>query len=220
MNQIKLAESILLEKFKTEPFHNFRRLKETSAFVNCNGGTCSDKAISYVKALEKNGILAYLHSAIIDGQFNHQLVRIEYEGTSYFGDVGNGWPSVFVYPCNKEVKYRCYGMQFRTEIQGDLVKVFHTRNGRETIQMEFNSKPQSQQLIKKNIDNRFSNNIQYPFDTGLRLSLIVDDSFLFIRDSNLEIYSNKGFKRVGGISMINFQSIVKKYFSIDLFRIL
>lgn len=216
MNKIKRAEAILLEKFKTEPFHNFNRLKETSRFSECIGGTCSDKTMSYLKALEQNGIHGYLHTAIIRKQFNHQLARIEYKGNSYFADVGNGWPSIFLYPSDKEVNYMCYGMEFRTEIQDEQIKIFHTRNGRETIQMEFNRNPQPQKLIKKKIECRFSNDIHYPFDAGLRFSLVVEDQFIFIRDSNIYIYSNKGLKIIAGVTMINFQNIVKEYFSFNL----
>lgn len=213
MKILEIAETILLEKFRTEPFHNFHRLKETKKISSCEGGTCSDKTKSYINTLNEKGAKADLHTALIDNKYNHQITRIEFEGHSYFADVGNGWPSIYLYPDYEEVDYHCYGMRFRSQIHNDTIKIFHTRNNIEKLQMEFNRIPQSQELVKKNINKRFANNIKYPFDKGLRFSMIVGDRFLFIRNNELQIYSENNLKIIDGISMSNLECIVKQYFS-------
>lgn len=216
MKTLEIAELILLNKFRTEPFHNFHRLHVTSKFSSCAGGTCSDKTKSYIDALSKHGIKANLHTALIDEKFNHQLARIEIDGHSYFADVGNGWPSIYLYPDYKEINYNCYGMSLRSEIHKDIIKIYHTRNNEEKLQMEFNRNPQDQELVKMNIKSRFADNIQYPFDKGLRFSMIVEDRFLFIRNNELQIYSESNFKIIDRISVSNLESVVKQYFSFIL----
>lgn len=212
----EIAETILLEKFRTEPFHNFQRLKEAAKFSSCIGGTCSDKTKSYLNALNKKDIKASLHTATIENKFNHHLVRIEFEGHAYFADVGNGWPSIYLYPDYKAVNYNCYGMNFRSEIHEDTIKIFHTRLNTEKLQMEFNRKPQDQKSVKMNIKNRFADSIVYPFDKGLRFSMIVANRFLFIRNHELQIYSKNDYKIIDGISMNNLQDILRQYFSFSL----
>lgn len=213
VNTLKTAEIILLKKFRTEPFHNFQRLEGASKFNSCIGGTCSDKIKSYINILKANGINAELHTALIDNKFKHQIARIEFEGHSYFADAGNGWPTICLYPDYKEVNYSCYGMNFRSEIHNDTIKVFHTRLNEEKLQMEFNYYPQDQELVKMNIKNRFIDKIEYPFDKGLRFSMVVGDSFLFIRNNELQIYSENNFEIIDEISISNIEDIVMKYFN-------
>ncbi|HLV41497.1 MAG TPA: arylamine N-acetyltransferase [Brumimicrobium sp.] len=216
MKILEIAESILMEKFRTEPFHNFRRLKETEIFSSCAGGTCSDKTRSYINTLNEKGIKANLHTALIDNKFNHQIARIEFEGHSYFADVGNGWPSIHLYPENKEVDYECYGMRFRSEIHDDTIKVYHTRNNKENLQMEFNRLPQSQRTVKENINQRFINNINYPFDRGLRFSMVVEDRFLFIRNNELQIYSDKKWSSLDIVTVDNLPDLIKEYYYFNI----
>lgn len=217
-NTFRIAEEIMLQKFRTEPFHNFHRLKETAQYSSCIGGTCSDKTLSYLNALKYNGINAFLHTAIIKNKFNHQLVRVEIDGQSYFADVGNGWPSIYMYPAYKEVSHNCFGMRFRTEIEGDVVKIYHSIDNKEDIQMKFNRSPQRQTLVNKRISNRFNQNIIYPFDRGLRFSMIVEDKFMFVRDNKLFIYTSKGYSIIDGIMSSNIEYIIKKYFKYNLYE--
>lgn len=216
MKILEITKTILLEKFRTEPFHNFHRLKETERYNSCLGGTCSDKTSSYINTLNQKGIKAFLHTALIDEKYNHQLARIEFEEHSYFADVGNGWPSIYLYPDNKEVDYYCYGMRFRSEIHNDTIKVYHTRNNKEKLQMEFSRIPQSQELVQKNINKRFTNNIEYPFDKGLRFSMVVANRFLFIRNNELQIYSDKECSFLDTVSVNNLSDIVKEYYFFDI----
>lgn len=216
MKILEIAESILMEKFRTEPFHNFHRLKETEEFSSCLGGTCSDKTKSYINTLYEKGVKAELHTALIDNKYNHQIARIEFEGHSYFADVGNGWPSIYLYPDFKEVDYPCYGMRFRSEIHNDNIKIFHTINNIEKLQMEFDHIPQSQEFVIENITKRFTNKIEYPFDRGLRFSMVVADRFLFIRNNKLQIYSHNECSSLDIVSSNNISDIIKEHYCFNI----
>jgi arylamine N-acetyltransferase len=216
IDHIRLAESILLDKFQQEPFHNLYRVHGIEPKDQRLGGTCSDKTLSYLTSIEAAGLKGFLHAARIGDQMNHRLVRLEIQGQNFFADIGNGWPSLRLYPSHHCIDYSCFGMRFRSEIFDDVIKIYHTRNGKESLQMEFDKNPQCQISINDQILNRFKTGTSYPFDKGLRFSMIVDQQFLFIRDSSLEIYREGGFERIEGICPNDLNDVVKRYFNFDL----
>jgi len=214
--QICLAESILLEKFRLEPFHNLYRLYEIEPQSQRLGGTCSDKTLSYLTEINASGLSGFLHTARIGDQECHRLARLEIQGASYFADIGNGWPSIRLYPSHQSIEYSCFGMRFRSEISGSKIQIFHTRNGKESLQMQFDMNPQSQKAIDDQILNRFNSGTSYPFDQGLRFSMIVGPKFLFLRDTTLEIYSETGFERIDGIRASDIHDVIWRYYNIDI----
>ena len=120
---VQLAQKILLKKFEKEPFHNLYLLHNVQATSTEFGGTCSDKTLSYLVAAKAAGLDAHLHSARIDGQETHRLVRLEIENQRYFADIGNGWPSIQLYPAESPIVYECYGMRFRTEVENGVLSI-------------------------------------------------------------------------------------------------
>lgn len=212
---IYLAEKILLEKFQQEPFHNFYLLNNIQPTTTKFGGTCSDKALSYLKSVKTAGLKAYLHTARIGGEEIHQLVRLEINNQRYFADVGNGWPSIQLYPAFKPVLYECYGMRFRTTIENNVLKIFHFKRGVEKLQMEIDIKEKSEKTIQKSIARRFSSGVVYPFSNQLRFSMVVDQRFLFIRNTTLEIYSNNYYEEVPHINITDLKKIIMTYFKYD-----
>jgi nucleoside-diphosphate-sugar epimerase len=60
--------------------------------------------------------------------------------------------------------------------------------------------PKSESEIRTDIEGRFSSGVVYPFSNSLRFSLIVGSQFLFLRGDRLEIYQDKGFECLEGIS--------------------
>lgn len=213
---IELAQQILLNKFEQEPFHNLYLLNNICPITTAYGGTCSDKTLSYLAATKKAGLSAHLHSARIDGQDIHRLVRLEIENKRYFADIGNGWPSIKLYPAVTPVVYECYGMRFRTKIENEVVTVYHSKCGKEKKQMEIDIPEKSESAIRKNIAKRFSSNITYPFSNKLRFSMIVGDNFLFIRGSQLEVYYSNGYEEVSNIDISNIRKVVMAYFGYDI----
>jgi arylamine N-acetyltransferase len=185
---IREVEALMLHQFRTEPFHNLHMLPQLALPLPMLGGTCSDKALSFQAAVTKLGVPAFLHSAFIGGQEIHRLVRVEIDGRAYFADVGNGWPSIHLYPSDREISYRCFGMRFRTSLHNERLSVFNHRGGVERHQQDIPLVGRSEREILDDIEHRFVRGITYPFSDGIRFSQVVDDAFLFLRDDRLEIH--------------------------------
>jgi len=213
---VQLAQQILLEKFKKEPFHNLYLLNNVEPTTTAYGGTCSDKTLSFLETAKAAGLDAHLHSAYIDGQDIHRLVRLEIDNQRYFADIGNGWPSIQLYPAATPIVYESYGMRYRTEIADGIITVYHLKRGVEKQQMEIDIEEKSEEKIRQSITNRFCSSITYPFRNQLRFSLIVGPRFLFIRGSRLEIYSNCGYEEVPCISISDLQNVIMEYFGYDI----
>lgn len=213
---VHLAQQILLDKFIQEPFHNLYLLNNVHPVTMAYGGTCSDKALSYLAATKAAGLDAYLHSARIGGKDIHRLVRLEINNQRYFADIGNGWPSIQLIPAATPILYECYGMRFRTTIENGVITVYHRKRNVEKKQMEIDIAAKSETKIYHSIENRFSANIIYPFSSQLRFSMVVGKRFLFIRDTQLEVYSNSGYEEVLNISMHNLKDVIEEYFGYDI----
>jgi arylamine N-acetyltransferase len=214
---VQAVEALMLHKFRTEPFHNLHLLFDLPLGPHASGGTCSDKTLSFYDALCDLGVAARLHTAFIRGQEIHRLVKLEIEGQAYFADVGNGWPSLELYPLDRPVSYRSFGIRFRTAIEGQRVDVYSQRNDVERHQMEirFDCKPQAE--ILADIKARFDSGITYPFSGRLRFSQVVGDAFLFLRDDRLEIYRERQpTKVISGLEPDRLPQVLMRHFGFDL----
>ncbi len=211
-------EALMLEKFKTEPFHNLHLLYDSGVQKFLPGGTCSDKTLSFLDAALKAGFDAALHSGFIGGQEIHRLVRCTIEGRQYFADVGNGWPALKLYPADRETSFSCFGMSFRTAIQGQRVSVFHEKRGRESLQLEIDVNGKPEHEILADIQSRFSSGITYPFSNSIRFSLVVGSQFLFLRGDRLEIYEEDSYQVVEGIGRDQLPGVILRYFGFDVQR--
>jgi arylamine N-acetyltransferase len=213
---VSAAEKLIHEHFCRIPFHNLNLLYPIAELSTLSGGTCSDKSISFFEDASRAGFEAALHTGYIGGKEIHRLVRLSIGGRLFFADVGNGWPALQLFPADKEVEYGCFGMQYRTEIRGPWIFVFHKRQGKESLQLEINLELRPQDDIRKEIEARFISGIEYPFSQSIRFSMIVDDRFLFLRGNRLEIFSDSGFHVVEGIEPRAIPLIVQKYFRFDV----
>ena len=213
---VELAQQILLDKFKREPFHNLYLLNNVHPTTTAYGGTCSDKTLSYLEAVQAAGFDAHLHSARIDRQENHRLVRLEIGKQRYFADIGNGWPSIQLFPADTPIAYECYGMHFRTKLENGVISIYHLKCGIEKLQMEIDIAPKPDAEIRQAIANRFSPQIIYPFSNKLRFSMVVGQRFLFIRDTRLEIYSSGGYEEVPDINISDLKRVLMEYFGYEL----
>ncbi len=210
------VESVMLESFRREPFHNFRLLYGDHVADHLSGGTCSDKTLSFVELGRRRGFDVSLHSGYIDGEEMHRLARVNVGGRSYFADIGNGWPALKLYPADREVAFRCFGIGFRTEVAGTRLSVFCERQGRESLQVEVDVRCQSEDGIRAAIERRFTSGIVYPFSKDLRFSLVVQDRFLFLRGQRLEIYRQDGVEEISGIRREDVPLVLFEYFGYDL----
>lgn len=213
---VKAIETIIADKFRTEPFHNLHLLYDKVPNGLRLGGTCSDKTMSFIKTAAAAGYMASLHSGLIGGREIHRLARLVIEDSVFFADVGNGWPALKLYPASHEIQYSVFGMNFRTELCGSWIKVFHEKQGKETCQVEIDTQVRPKPEIEAEIETRFSSGIVYPFSNSLRFSQIVNGRFLFIRGDVLQIYSKEDYKTVDGITRSNLPIILKDYFGYNV----
>lgn len=212
---IKAAEDLLLHHFRTQPFHNLNLLYNNGEPYGLPGGTCSDKTLSYLADAKAQGLNAHLHTAFIGGQEIHRLVRLHINEETLFADVGNGWPAIKLIPAARNIDYSCFGMRYRTEVDAGWVRVFHQRQGKESLQMEIRRQPRSKEDILKDIHARYSSGIQYPFSNSVRFSAIVDDRFLFLRGESLQIYGEEHMHVIEGISAQSVPDVLQQRFDLN-----
>jgi arylamine N-acetyltransferase len=213
---ITTIEKILYGCFEKEPFQNFYQLNNIVPTTFEFGGTCSDKSLSFYHKLKKIGYDVHLHSSWINEQEIHRVIRINLNNLSFLADVGNGWPSIHLYPLHEEVSYKAFGMEFQSRLLNDKIQVFHTNDGKTSLLFEsyFKCKPENE--IMDDIRNRFSRGIHYPFNGKIRFSQIVNGKFLFLKDDRLRIYADFGYKEITGIKPNEISTIIRNYFNFDL----
>ena len=212
------VEKIILDSFKQEPFHNlyfkYNILPTSFKF----GGTCSDKVLSVYTILKENNIEVTLHSSFINNIESHRLLKVYIEGKYYFADVGNAWPSVRMFPVDKNYEYTSYGIKFRSLVFDDYMEIYQFKNDKETLSLQIPFKCKSEVEIKEDMKNRFSKNIDYPFLNKIRFAQLFEDKFYFLRDDILHIYTNneKYSKTINNLNEDNLSSILKKFFNFNL----
>lgn len=216
---ITVLEELLLKQFKEEPFHNLYLLYGKVPLDKRYGGTCSDKTLSFINSARSMGFNIYLHSGYVSGKEIHRLARVQIFDRTFFADVGNGWPALKLYPADEEVNYSCFGMTCRTEIIGNKISVFHTRNRKEYLQLVIDTSLRNEDDIKVDISQRFNSGTRYPFSNSLRFSLVVGDRFLFLREDSLEIYSVDNFVVIKGVNKENLPKILDEHFKYDSFQL-
>jgi len=210
------VEALMLEHFQTEPFHNLHLIYGPRINSVVPGGTCSDKTLSFVTAGIRAGFDISLHSGFIDGREIHRLARVRIGNQLFFADVGNGWPSLKLYPADRETSFCCFGMGFRTEIADGRVSVIHEKKGRESLQLEIDVRGRPESKIRADIERRFSSGIVYPFSNSLRFSLVRGTRFLFLRGDRLEIYRDDNFECIEGIDDSQVPGVLHDYFGYDV----
>ncbi|HJK90226.1 MAG TPA: hypothetical protein RMH85_12100 [Polyangiaceae bacterium LLY-WYZ-15_(1-7)] len=213
---VQAVEALMLEHFRTEPFHNLHLIYGPRLESVVPGGTCSDKTLSFVAAGLRAGFDVSLHTASIGGQEIHRLARVRVGDKLFFADVGNGWPSLKLYPADRAVSFRYFGMGFRTEVADGRVSVFHEKRGRESLQLEIDVCGKSESEIRADIEGRFSSGVVYPFSSSLRFSLVVGSRFLFLRGDRLEIYDDGGFECLEGIDDAGVPEVLHDHFGFDV----
>lgn len=216
LSDIITIEKVLYECFEKEPFQNFYQLNNVKPTTFEFGGTCSDKSLSFYYKLKKMGYDVHLHSSWINEQEIHRVVRINLNNLSFLADVGNGWPSIHLYPLHEEVSFKAFGMDFQSRLLNDKIQVFRTNMGKRSLLFESYFKCKSEEEIMDDIRNRFSRGIQYPFNGKIRFSQIVNGRFLFLKDDRLRIHTDSDYKEITGIKLDEISTIIRDYFDFDL----
>lgn len=213
---VEAVEALMLEHFRTEPFHNLHIIYGPRLASALPGGTCSDKTLSFVAAGRRAGFDISLHSGFIGGREIHRLARVRIGRRLFFADVGNGWPAVELYPADRQISFRCFGMGFRTEIANGRLTVFHEKRGRESLQLQIDVFGRPESEIRADIEARFSSGVVYPFSDSLRFSLVVGSRFLFLRGDRLEIYADGGFECLEGVDGARLPDVLHDHFGYDV----
>lgn len=216
IESVRAVEALMLQHFRTEPFHNLQLIYGPRIGSAVPGGTCSDKTQSFVAAGLRAGLDISLHSGFIGGREIHRLARVRIGARQFFADVGNGWPALQLYPADRKTSFRCFGMGFRTEIEDGRLSVFHEKMGRESLQLEIDVCGRPEYEIRADIEARFSSGVVYPFSNSLRFSLVDGDRFLFLRGDRLEIYGDRGFECLEGIDDARLPDVLREYFGYDV----
>jgi asparagine synthase (glutamine-hydrolysing) len=193
MAKIKyVIEALLLNEYKTVPFHNLFMLNGLVPKPSIQGGTCSDKVLHFKAVLARHGIHARLHQGSINGVECHRLLSVEVCGQKYWIEVGNGWPCLQLLPVFKPVEYTVYGMTFKTVLEQEHLILQHRTQGdfSSMITIPHQEKPES--VIEQAIKDRFMEPLIYPFRSQRRFSMIKGDSFYFIKGERLRIYHDSG----------------------------
>jgi hypothetical protein len=125
----------------------------------------------------------------------HRLLKVIIDSKIYFVDIGSGWASIKPFPIDKEINYKCCGIEFFSKIDNlkQILTIKMTRKLKNKInqtdiicEIPFESKPENE--ILEDIKNRFQNKSIYPFEKKLRYSFILNNAFYFIRDDEVFIY--------------------------------
>ncbi len=207
--------SILKEDFETIPFHNFRIILNRKMELKY-GGTCSDKTLFLKQKLDLLGIKSNLHSAKINGNEIHRLLKIDIKNESYFLDVGLGWPLMYPISLKENMSFNFFGLNFKTVIKKKELTLYKQNKGVYTISYKTKIENQNQERVKKQINDRFINTELYPFKDSIRFSKVVNNEFYFLKGSVLS-YSKKGkFKSKIINSQKEFVSLFENIFKFNV----
>ncbi len=184
------VHQLMLDEFRTVPFHNlfYLGLCHTGGADSPIGGTCSDKVLHFRDRLAAQGIKARLHSAYINGQNCHRVLVLDLDSERYFADVGNGWPSVRLFPAERDSSYLAYGIEFLSYRNGDWLDIYHRKEGRCSLSVRIPLTLMEEEQIELQIQNRFDGATEYPFGDGIRCAQVLGDAFVFLKRDRLRIF--------------------------------
>lgn len=182
------VEQLLLEEYKTVPFHNLFMLNRINKLGSSKGGTCSDKTLHFKMVLTQHDISTKLHTAFINNQACHRLLSIEIENKRYFIDIGSGWCCTKLLPAFKTVQFKAYGIEFKSTLDSNYLYTFIKTKDKFKPHIKIPLAEQSEQDILLDISHRYAPSKVYPFQNSLRFSLVKGNRFYFIKRDVLRIY--------------------------------
>ncbi|TVV43624.1 arylamine N-acetyltransferase [Thalassolituus sp. C2-1] len=184
------VHQLMLDEFRTVPFHNlfYLGLCNAGGADSPTGGTCSDKVLAFRDRLTAQRIKARLHSAFISGQNCHRVLVLDLDGERYFADVGNGWPSVRLFPAERDSSYLAYGIEFLSYRNGDWLDIYQRKEGRCSLSVRIPLALMDETQVEQQVQNRFDGSTAYPFKDGIRCAQVLGDTFVFLKRDRLRIF--------------------------------
>lgn len=219
--RLNFVEQIIYELFKTEPFHNLYQYYQLPfpKYGLRDGGTCSVKTLSgqrRLARLQRHHIHSQLHNGIVhfnNQSCDHRLLKITLQDKIYFADIGNGWPSIKLFPADKIFKFHCYGIHFHSRPCNNCLKIYQTRNGKFFHSLTIPFLSPSKFFISKQINQHF-HEIR-SLNKEIRFAQIIGNHFLTLRGDILHTY-HKGKKQALDLSGRPLADILHHNFRFDL----
>lgn len=186
------VERLMLDEFRQHPFHNlfFLGLFEKDGVLA--GGTCSEKTLAFQATLQQQDIPARLHQAVIQGQECHRLLSVKLGQELFYCDIGNGWPSIQLFPAFCDSAYTAYGIEFEGKVESTGLVIYQKTNGYRVNSIFIPHQPRPESEIQQAIEQRFSSGITYPFEKKLRFAQVIGEEFVFLRDCSLQRFHKTG----------------------------
>lgn len=196
-DELEYIQKLLLEFYKTVPFHNLWLLEgKRQNPPGKEGGTCTDKTIYFQKILEQNNIQFKLHNAFINNIPCHRILIGKIDGRSCIIDVGDGAPLINPIFFGENSEFSYYGYQFIQKSKNEIIEIYHQKpNG---LFLSFYTKNEEipNELIWRSIEDDFTNEQINPFHRCLRFSKVVGNKFYRLEDDILKIGKSKKIKKV------------------------
>jgi arylamine N-acetyltransferase len=211
----KLLE-IIKENYKTIPYHNFWLILQKEYNPTNQGGICTDKNYFLYKELFKNGYSVKLHSAKINSQNIHQLIKIEIDKQDFLIDTGLGFPIMKPIPLFENAHFTDYGYNFKTEISDNELCLYRLVNNKQVLNYTTNVTEYNQNIVYMEFQNSYGVNIDYPFRNSIRFSKIVDNEFYFLKGKKLYFSESNKLLEREITYWTEFDFIFEKIFKFDL----
>jgi len=209
------VERVILESFVQQPFHTLYFKHGIIPHTDRYGGTCSDKVLSSYQKLRLMGVQVRLHSSLINGKETHRVLKIQLGESIYFADVGNGWPSIRLFPASYDYTYSCFGITFESMVFDEKIEIYHDGNVSRKLAVTIPLESKCEKEILCDISKRFNPDIDYPFREKVRFAQVVKDKFYFLRSDQLYFYQKNG-RYVEDINMIPLEQVLGRYFDFNI----
>ena len=207
---------LIKENFETVPYHNFWLILGSGLNPSEQGGICTDRNFYFYKTLEKKGFFVKLHSAQINGENIHQLIKIDISGKLFLIDVGLGWAIMKPIPLNSNSKQRSFGLEFKAVIENNQLYLYKVGKDKESLNYTTNISEYNQKQVENEIDNSYDAKISYPFRNSIRFSKVIDNEFYFLKGNILHYSKNDILYKKQINTWIEFENLFINIFKFDL----
>lgn len=181
---------IIRKDYETVPYHNLRLILKLGLKPSIHGGICTDRNLYLFAKLREEGFLAKLHSAEINNLNIHQPIKVSIDSKSYLVDVGLGWPIMKPIPLFQDSIQKAFGVEFNAKIIDNKLFLYRINDKKETLSYSTKIQDYNQEQVLEEIENSYSDKIEYPFKRSIRFSKIIKNEFLFLKGDVL-YYSKK-----------------------------
>ena len=216
MMSLENIEKLIKNNLETVPYHNFWLLLETGYNPTLLGGICTDKNVFLYNQLLNKKYNVKLHSAQINGENIHKIIKLFHLEEEYIIDVGLGWPILKPIPLKGVNVFSSYGVEFISKVINQVFYIYRMFGTDERLSYSALLSDSNQNEVKKEVENSYDKSINYPFKDTIRFSKIIDNEFYFLKHKTL-FYSKRGMLLTRDILTLNdFEILFKEIFKSDI----